>query len=90
MEAEASTIPALLVANAADHGSKPVLVTVDSLSPGGTYQAVMADLEKQSRRATIALVGHEPGLGDPDAGVAAVHHQLLGHGLRERPENLRV
>ncbi|WP_426593193.1 GH1 family beta-glucosidase [Cellulomonas sp. McL0617] len=35
---------------------------------------------------TTAYVGyagteHAPGLGDPDAGVAAVHHQLLAHGL---------
>lgn len=35
---------------------------------------------------TTAYVGyagteHAPGLGDPEAGVAAVHHQLLAHGL---------
>src|SRR5262245_17225978 len=41
---------------------RPPIVTADSLGPGGTYQAFTADLEKQSRRSRIAIVGHEPGI----------------------------
>jgi phosphohistidine phosphatase len=43
---------------------KPPLVAVDSLAPGGTLQSVLADLEKQARRPRVALVGHEPGIGE--------------------------
>lgn len=43
---------------------RPPIVAIDSLAPDGTPQAVLADLEKQSRRTRIALVGHEPGIGE--------------------------
>jgi phosphohistidine phosphatase len=43
---------------------RPHIVAIESLAPGGTYQAVLADLEKQSRRSSIALVGHEPDIGE--------------------------
>ena len=42
----------------------PHIVTAESLAPGGSYRAVLADLEKQGRRTRIALVGHEPGIGE--------------------------
>jgi len=45
---------------------RPNLATIDSLAPDGTYQAVMADLEKHTRKGRIALVGHEPDIGAPD------------------------
>jgi phosphohistidine phosphatase len=43
---------------------RPPVVTSDGLAPGGSYQGVLADLEKQARRTRIALVGHEPGIGE--------------------------
>jgi phosphohistidine phosphatase len=43
---------------------RPPIVVVDSLAPEGSLQSVMADLEKQAKRARIALVGHEPGIGE--------------------------
>jgi phosphohistidine phosphatase len=49
---------------AAAFESRPPIVAVESLQPGGSYQSVVSDLEKQSRRARIALVGHEPGIGE--------------------------
>jgi len=55
---------------------RPPIVTIESLSPGGTYQAVLADLEKQSRRSRIALVGHEPGLGELAARMSGSRHPL--------------
>jgi phosphohistidine phosphatase len=50
-----------IVASAFD--PRPSLVQVESLAPDGSYEAVVADLEKQSRRSHIALVGHEPLIG---------------------------
>ena len=53
---------------------RPPIVTVDALAPGGSLQAVLADLEKQSRRKRIALVGHEPGIGELAARLAGSRH----------------
>lgn len=49
---------------AAGQDPKPHLTNADSLSPDGSYAAVIADLAKHSRRKRIALVGHEPSLGE--------------------------
>jgi phosphohistidine phosphatase len=49
---------------------RPSIVAVESLAPGGSYQAILADLEKQTRRTRIALVGHEPGIGELAARLA--------------------
>jgi phosphohistidine phosphatase len=57
-----------VVADAFD--PRPHIVAVDSLAPGGSYQAVLADLERQSRRTRIALVGHEPDIGELAARLA--------------------
>ena len=42
---------------------RPSIVTIDSLAPEGTYTSLVADLEKNARKTRIALVGHEPGIG---------------------------
>jgi phosphohistidine phosphatase len=43
---------------------KPVVKTLDALSPGHTATSVLAQLNKAARRRRIALVGHEPDLGE--------------------------
>lgn len=53
---------------------RPHLVVSDALAPGGSYQAVVSDLEKQARRKRIALVGHEPGIGELTARLAGSRH----------------
>jgi len=53
---------------------RPPVVPVDSLAPGGSHRAVMADLEKYSRFGRIALVGHEPGIGAFAARLAGSPH----------------
>ncbi len=53
---------------------RPPVVPVDSLAPGGSRRAVMADLEKHSRFGRIALVGHEPGIGELAARLAGSPH----------------
>jgi phosphohistidine phosphatase len=63
-----------IVAGAFD--PRPTMVPVDSLAPGGTFQSVLADLEKHSRRSRIALVGHEPGIGELAARFIASRHPI--------------
>jgi phosphohistidine phosphatase len=55
---------------------RPHIVTAESLAPGGAYHALIAELEKQARRTRIALVGHEPGLGELAARLAGSRHPL--------------
>ena len=38
--------------------------TSTSLAPGGSPTAIVAELEKHARRPHIAIVGHEPGIGE--------------------------
>jgi phosphohistidine phosphatase len=49
---------------AAAFNTRPPIVAIDSLTPDGSTQGVMNDLEKHARRGRIALVGHEPGIGE--------------------------
>jgi phosphohistidine phosphatase len=55
---------------------RPSLVNVDSLAPDGSYAAVLADLEKHSRKCRIALVGHEPMLGELAARLIGSRHPI--------------
>jgi phosphohistidine phosphatase len=43
---------------------KPAVATIDSLTPTGSPAAVIQDLSKHMRKARIALVGHEPNMGE--------------------------
>jgi phosphohistidine phosphatase len=51
-----------IIASAFD--DRPNVVIADSLAPGGTFQAVVADLEKHGKKTQLALVGHEPDIGE--------------------------
>ena len=54
----------------------PHIVNVDSLAPGGAHAAVLADLEKHAKKARIAIVGHEPGLGELAARLIGTRHPV--------------
>jgi phosphohistidine phosphatase len=45
-------------------GSKTSVKTLDALAPGHTPRLVMNELSRTAKRRRIALVGHEPGLGE--------------------------
>jgi phosphohistidine phosphatase len=50
---------------AASFRDAPPIVNTPALAPGGTHNAIIDELAKQShRRKRIALVGHEPGIGE--------------------------
>lgn len=55
---------------------RPSIVNVDSLTPDGSYAAVIADLEKHSRKCRIALVGHEPMIGELAARLIGSRHPI--------------
>ena len=43
---------------------KPPIVASDALAPAGSSAAVMQELARHVRHARVALVGHEPNLGE--------------------------
>lgn len=43
---------------------RPPIVFSDALAPAGTPAAVMQELAKHARKGKLALVGHEPNLGE--------------------------
>ena len=45
------------------HG-KPSVVASDSLAPAGTPAAVIQEIAKHHRKSKLALVGHEPNIGE--------------------------
>jgi phosphohistidine phosphatase len=50
---------------AASFRAAPPIVNTTALAPGGTHNAVIEELAKQGhRRKKIALIGHEPGMGE--------------------------
>ena len=59
---------------AAAFDRRPPIVTAEALAPGATYQGVLAELEKQARRTRIALVGHDPSIGELAARFAGSRH----------------
>ena len=61
---------------AAELSPHPALVTVDALAPGGSLANVLAEIEKHARRKRIAIVGHEPGLGELAGRLAGMRQAL--------------
>ena len=62
---------------AAELDSHPAIVNIESLAPGAAYNALLADLEKHARKGTrIALVGHEPGIGELAARLVGSRHPI--------------
>jgi len=55
---------------------RPSLVNVDSLAPDGAYASVIADLEKHARKTRLALVGHEPMIGELAARLLGSRHPI--------------
>jgi phosphohistidine phosphatase len=44
--------------------AKPPVVLTDSLSPAGSHASFFQELSRHMRKASIAVVGHEPNLGE--------------------------
>jgi phosphohistidine phosphatase len=63
-----------IVASAFD--PRPSIITIESLAPGESYASLLADLEKHGRKTRIALVGHEPGIGELGARLIGSRHSF--------------
>jgi phosphohistidine phosphatase len=61
---------------AAELDPHPHIVAVESLAPGGSPVAVLADLEKHAKRERIAIVGHEPCIGELAARLIGSRHPI--------------
>jgi phosphohistidine phosphatase len=55
---------------------RPPIVAVESLAPGGSIQSLLSDLERQARRSRVAVVGHEPGIGELAARLAGARYPI--------------
>jgi phosphohistidine phosphatase len=54
----------------------PPLVVVEALAPGGAQAAVLGELEKHAKKTRIAIVGHEPGIGELAARLIGLRHAI--------------
>ncbi len=63
-----------LVAAAFD--ARPQIVACESLTPNGSFQSLLEDLDAQNKRMHIAIVGHEPDLGEVAARLAGLRQAL--------------
>jgi phosphohistidine phosphatase len=63
-----------IIASAFD--PRPHLATSEALTPDGTHAALLEDLAKHARRAHLALVGHEPGIGELAARLIGSRHPI--------------
>ena len=61
---------------AAAFSPHPAIVNLDVLAPDGSTAAVLAELEKHARRKHIAIVGHEPGIGDLAGRLAGMRREM--------------
>lgn len=60
----------------ADVLGSPAVVLVDALAPGGAQAAVLAELERHARKGRLAIVGHEPGIGELASRLIGLRHAL--------------
>jgi phosphohistidine phosphatase SixA len=51
-------------------------VNVESLAPGAAAATILADIEKNAKKARIAIVGHEPGIGELAARLIGTRHAI--------------
>jgi phosphohistidine phosphatase len=49
---------------AARLSGKPAVVLSDALTPSGTSEAVVQEMATEARKGRVALVGHEPNIGE--------------------------
>jgi phosphohistidine phosphatase len=56
--------------------SKPPILVSDALAPAGTPAAVVQEITKHVRKARVALVGHEPNLGELAAQLIGARNPL--------------
>ena len=61
---------------AAAFSPHPAVVNVDALAPDGSPAGLIAELGKYSRKRGIAIVGHEPGIGELASQLIGMRHAI--------------
>jgi phosphohistidine phosphatase len=61
---------------AAAFSPHPAIVAVDALVPDGALAGALAEIEKHARRKRIAIVGHEPGIGELAARLVGMRQSM--------------
>ena len=56
--------------------NQPPIVNMASLAPGSSHNSIIEELSKHHRRHRIALVGHEPGIGELAGRLLGVRRPL--------------
>jgi phosphohistidine phosphatase len=54
----------------------PPIINMPSLAPGSSHNSIIEELSKHHRRHRIALVGHEPGIGELAGRLVGVRRPL--------------
>lgn len=54
----------------------PAIANLDALAPDGSATSVIAELDRHSKRKRIALIGHEPGIGELAARLLGSRHAM--------------
>ena len=56
---------------------RPAVVETDALAPGATFDDLRSHMEAFGRCSSVALVGHEPGVGEIAARLLGLRHPLV-------------
>lgn len=61
---------------AAEFDPPPPIINTDALAPGAEYADLVAALQKHARKPRVALVGHEPDIGELAARLIGSRHAI--------------
>ena len=61
---------------AEEYEDRPPVVPVESLTPGALLADAIADIERHARSSRVAIVGHEPGIGELAARLAGARYPI--------------
>lgn len=56
--------------------NKPAIAMSDALAPAGTPSGVIAEIARHVRKGRVALVGHEPNIGELAAQLIGARHPI--------------
>jgi phosphohistidine phosphatase len=54
----------------------PPIIDIDALAPGSSPASALAELEKHGRKGGLAIVGHEPGIGELASRLLGLRHAI--------------
>jgi phosphohistidine phosphatase len=61
---------------AAGFDPRPHVTNLEALAPGGSATSVVSELEKHAKKPRLAIVGHEPGIGELAARLIGARHAV--------------